>query len=308
MGEDFSKVGICVDLFLFPAAYIDVATVGSLSSTTGGDLYLYPNFDVARDGLQFMEDIKKFFAFLINNFVIILEISESDQTIQLIWNLEELTLKKALRLRSSTVESLKKKEYHHFKFHCFTQTLLAIVESEFNYVLPNIGTLDGVFRWAEMDINYLAKASVAQASITSVKNFGTLDSTNNIRLPPAVRLSSTRLESNGVYLLENGVQMFCWVGRNVSPEIVQGLFGVQRVEEIDVKIVNPRLLPILENKLNRNVRQIISLCQLKRPRYLELQIVRQRLDLLLEVEFAYHLVEDQNHDAMTYVDYLCFIH
>lgn len=37
---------MAVDLFLFPNAYIDVATIGALTSFTGGQLYRYNFFKV----------------------------------------------------------------------------------------------------------------------------------------------------------------------------------------------------------------------------------------------------------------------
>ncbi|KAI5776855.1 hypothetical protein EDC01DRAFT_680536 [Geopyxis carbonaria] len=43
------EAGVGVDFFLTPSAYIDVATIGHVSATTGGELYLYPNFVVSRD-------------------------------------------------------------------------------------------------------------------------------------------------------------------------------------------------------------------------------------------------------------------
>jgi Sec23/Sec24 trunk domain len=39
---EFSKLQICVDLFLFGAQYTDVATLSQLPSKTGGQLCYYP--------------------------------------------------------------------------------------------------------------------------------------------------------------------------------------------------------------------------------------------------------------------------
>ncbi|KAI9340889.1 Sec23/Sec24 trunk domain-containing protein [Obelidium mucronatum] len=414
MGEDYSKHGICVDLFLFPSAYIDVATVGSLSSITGGDLYVYTNFDAGRDGLRFMEDLKKI-------------------------GRRNFGFEGLLRVRCSDGLGVS----HHFGNFCIrsgnpTDVELAGIDSQkaigvafkherkldengtssfqvallytnfqgdrrirvLNMALPNTGTLGNVFRYAEMDttINYLAKASCAQAAASSLKavreqltdrcvkilaayrkhsasntspgqlilpesfklyplytlcllkcrafrkgmlssdarvtamrnfrnfgvpesvvffyprmfalhnldhDFGALDHRNNIRLPPCVRISYERLDPEGIFLMENGVQMFLWVGRQCPPELINQVFGVQRVEEIDIKM---RILPVLDNKLNANIRLVHSLCQLERPRFMQVQVVRQQLDPPLETEFASYLVEDQNHEEMTYVDFLCFIH
>ncbi|CAG8441458.1 9081_t:CDS:10 [Acaulospora colombiana] len=49
--------GICVDLFLFPNSYIDIATIGILSCLTGGETYFYPNFDAQRDGVKFSNEL-----------------------------------------------------------------------------------------------------------------------------------------------------------------------------------------------------------------------------------------------------------
>ncbi|KAJ3231258.1 COPII coat Sec23p-Sfb3p heterodimer component [Chytriomyces hyalinus] len=414
MGEDYSKHGICCDLFLFPNAYVDVATVGSLSALTGGDCLVYTNFDAGRDGLRFREDLKKI-------------------------GRRNFGFEGLLRVRCSDGIGVS----HHFGNFCIrssnpTDVELAGIDSQkaigiafkhdrkldenglsafqvallytnfagerrirvLNLSVPNTGTMGNVFRCAEMDttINYLAKASVAQAAASSLKavrdqltdrcvkilaayrkhsasntspgqlilpesfklyplytlsllktkafrtgmmssdaritsmrhlrnmgvpetvpffyprmfavhtfepEFGQMDGRNNIKLPPCMRVSYERLDPEGIFLLENGTQMFCWVGRQTSPEVIQNIFGVPRVEEIDIKM---RMLPVLENKLNANVRLAVQLCQMERPRYLQLQVVRQQLDPPLESEFASYLAEDPNHDNMNYVDFLCFIH
>lgn len=45
-------------------------------------------------------------------------------------------------------------------------------------------------------------------------------------LPTALALASEKLDPAGVYLCENGLQLFLWVGRQVSDELVRELFGV----------------------------------------------------------------------------------
>uniref|UniRef100_A0A8C9VN13 SEC24 homolog D, COPII coat complex component n=1 Tax=Scleropages formosus TaxID=113540 RepID=A0A8C9VN13_SCLFO len=60
--EDLSKEcvsnGCCVDLFLFPGQYIDVATMGSVAMHTGGSVYKYSNFQVLNRS-QGASDIRK---------------------------------------------------------------------------------------------------------------------------------------------------------------------------------------------------------------------------------------------------------
>lgn len=43
--------GCCVDLFLFPNQYVDVATLGLVTYQTGGSIYKYTYFQVMFVGL-----------------------------------------------------------------------------------------------------------------------------------------------------------------------------------------------------------------------------------------------------------------
>ncbi|KAK1175018.1 protein transport protein Sec24D-like [Acipenser oxyrinchus oxyrinchus] len=49
----------CVDLFLFPNQFVDVATLGDIPMHTGGALYKYSNFQIQSDGDHFLSDLRK---------------------------------------------------------------------------------------------------------------------------------------------------------------------------------------------------------------------------------------------------------
>jgi protein transport protein SEC24 len=67
-------------------------------------------------------------------------------------------------------------------------------------------------------------------------------------------------------------------------------------------------LPKLPTKLSSQVRNLLSDFARQRCKpALPVLIARQNLDGT-EVELANSLVEDQNNDAMSYVDYLCHVH
>ncbi|CAG8555774.1 1225_t:CDS:10 [Paraglomus occultum] len=125
-----------------------------------------------------------------------------------------------------------------------------------------------------------------------------------IKLPPLIRVSYDRLEAGGAYLLENGQFLYFWLGQQLSSEFLQGVFGVDSID-----LVDPRLsaLPELDNTISRRVRFIMSYLQTQRYKYLQLVIVRNTLDAS-EIEFNNLLVEDDNNGAMSYVEYLCYIH
>lgn len=59
LAKDCVANGCCVDLFLFPNQYVDVASMGLVTMLTGGTLYKYSNFQVHSDGHQFLSDLRK---------------------------------------------------------------------------------------------------------------------------------------------------------------------------------------------------------------------------------------------------------
>nr|XP_022316893.1 protein transport protein Sec24C-like isoform X2 [Crassostrea virginica] len=124
------------------------------------------------------------------------------------------------------------------------------------------------------------------------------------QVPPAIRCSVERLRDNGVYLLENGLSMFLWIGHSVEPHWVQQVFGVQSAAQIDIdkcKLVD------LDNPVSQRLRDIINSIRSERCRYMKLTIVRQRDKL--EPWFNHFLVEDKgSNNSASYVDFLRHIY
>jgi protein transport protein SEC24 len=52
-----------------------------------------------------------------------------------------------------------------------------------------------------------------------------------------VNLSHERLSSDGLFLLENGCDLFLWIGRGVSTAILTTLFDTPSVEGLDPSLV-----------------------------------------------------------------------
>nr|XP_057924820.1 protein transport protein Sec24D isoform X2 [Doryrhamphus excisus] len=59
LSKDCVAQGCCVDLFLFPNQYVDVATMADVPSHTGGSVFKYNNFQVETDGEHFLRDVRK---------------------------------------------------------------------------------------------------------------------------------------------------------------------------------------------------------------------------------------------------------
>ncbi|KAF8371535.1 sec-24.1 [Pristionchus pacificus] len=57
LGESCVKSGVCVDLFLFPNSYMDIATIAQLSAVTGGSVYKYQYFEASKDASRLLYDL-----------------------------------------------------------------------------------------------------------------------------------------------------------------------------------------------------------------------------------------------------------
>ncbi|CAE6413751.1 unnamed protein product [Rhizoctonia solani] len=130
------------------------------------------------------------------------------------------------------------------------------------------------------------------------------EKTGRLILPSPMPSSYTHMEPHGVYMIENGEDMYIWVGDGVSPQILLDLFNVENWDEIGPRTHS---LPELQTHLSVQVRNIIMHGNLLRGRVLPLHVVRQNMDGA-EIEFSNLLIEDTNNDAMSYIDYLCFEH
>ncbi|XP_071503728.1 protein transport protein Sec24C-like [Diadema antillarum] len=127
---------------------------------------------------------------------------------------------------------------------------------------------------------------------------------NSEELPSAVRCSVERFQDQGVYLLENGIMLFLWIGLHVNNEWVQSVFGVNSPAQINIE--SQQLLE-RDNPTSRKLRAVISAVRAERPRYMKLTLVRQRDTL--EPWFRHFLMEDKGSNASaSYVDFLVHMH
>ncbi|XP_038625074.1 protein transport protein Sec24D [Tachyglossus aculeatus] len=58
LAKDCVANGCCVDLFLFPSQFVDVASMGLVPLLTGGSLFKYNNFQVCADSQHFLNDLR----------------------------------------------------------------------------------------------------------------------------------------------------------------------------------------------------------------------------------------------------------
>ncbi|OAQ93112.1 protein transport protein Sec24 [Purpureocillium lilacinum] len=81
------------------------------------------------------------------------------------------------------------------------------------------------------------------------------EETGQIVLPPALNLSSERLVSYGLYLIDDGQTQFLWVGRDAVPQLIADVFGVEDRSQVHV---GKGRVPELDSDFNERVRAVVN--------------------------------------------------
>lgn len=75
--------------------------------------------------------------------------------------------------------------------------------------------------------------------------------TGVVAMPPLLNLSSERIVPYGLYLLDDGVNQFLWVGRDAVPALLNDVFGIEdRTQVKQGKTTLPRLDNDFSERLN----------------------------------------------------------
>lgn len=118
--------------------------------------------------------------------------------------------------------------------------------------------------------------------------------------PTMLQCSASNIKENGAYLLENGITIFIWIGKIVTINWIQDVFGVHSIAEIDPEMSN---LPEKNTTISQRIRSFIDKIRKERSKYLQLLIIRQGDKL--ESLFRQLLVEDRGIRGMSYAEYMC---
>ncbi|XP_010075804.1 PREDICTED: protein transport protein Sec24C, partial [Pterocles gutturalis] len=404
LAKDCVAQGCCVDLFLFPNQYLDVATLGVVTYQTGGSIYKYAYFQLETDQDRFLNDLRRdvqkevgfdavmrvrtstgiratdfFGAFYMSNTTDV-EMAglDCDKTITVEFKHDDKLSEDSgallqCALLYTSCAGQRRLRIHNLSLNCCTQladlyrncetdTLInylakyayrgvlsspvktvrdalinqcaqilacyrkncASPSSAGQLILPECMKLLPVY------LNCVLKSDVLQpgpevttddrAYIRQLVTSMDVAETNvffyprllpltkadvdSDSLPAAIRNSEERLSKGDIYLLENGLNIFVWVGVNVQQGLIQNLFGVSSFSQISN---TSSTLPVLENPFSKKVRSIVGMLQVQRSRYMKLIIVKQ--EDKLEMLFKHFLVEDKSlSGGASYVDFLCHMH
>ena len=148
----------------------------------------------------------------------------------------------------------------------------------------------------------------------------TVGISTRIKAPNTMGLSAATLTADGMALLDDGVEMFLWVGRAVDPSLLNSLFGVPSLDTVDCSKVRRHLwlcgcgcvavavcvmwssrlvclCPQLvvqprDNDFSRRVCALLSALRESCSQQPKLHVVRAGQNNAAEVRFLWRLVED----------------
>ncbi|TQS35598.1 hypothetical protein Golomagni_03976 [Golovinomyces magnicellulatus] len=137
---------------------------------------------------------------------------------------------------------------------------------------------------------------------------GTVDpETNQIVLPPLLNLSSERLVSYGLYLIDDGQTQFLWVGRDAVPQLLADVFDVADRAQLKV---GKSSLPELDNDFSERLRAVIQKSRDYRSKNVgsiilpHLYIIREDGDPNLKLWAQTLLVEDRTDQGVSFQQWM----
>ncbi|KAK6645175.1 hypothetical protein RUM43_001451 [Polyplax serrata] len=127
---------------------------------------------------------------------------------------------------------------------------------------------------------------------------------DSLESPAPIRCTYEKLQDDGVYLLDNGVHMFMWLGMNAPTGFISNVFGVPTTPQVDT---DKTALPNLENPMSMRIRRLIDDVREKRHRSMRLTVLKERDKM--EMVFKQYLMEDHSTDGSpSYGDFICHMH
>ncbi|KAJ6240172.1 sec24-related protein [Anaeramoeba flamelloides] len=135
------------------------------------------------------------------------------------------------------------------------------------------------------------------------KNEGLFSESNQkIMLPNPLKLSVESLSSQGVLIIENGIEMYLWLGQNVSLDLIGLLLNVEINQSTDISRLK---LPKLNNTFSKKVNNIIQEISQNRSKFPSLRILRHGMNG--EINFLQFLIQDK-FKSVSYMEFLSNIH
>ncbi|KAF8928335.1 hypothetical protein EDD21DRAFT_383268 [Dissophora ornata] len=222
LGETCVDAGLSIDLFLFPNAYVDVATLGCLPSITGGETLMFQNFNAARDGVKLIGNIGQIVSrpFGYNALMRVrcstgLRITEHFGNFHM-KNSTDLELagldsEKAFGVLVKHDGNLNERTEASFQVALLYTTADGLRRVRVhNFSTPVTTLLGNVFRWADMDttINFLSKGAISQGLTRPLKEVRDALTEKCVNVLSAYRKNCASSTAPGQLILPESYKLF----------------------------------------------------------------------------------------------------
>ena len=159
------------------------------------------------------------------------------------------------------------------------------------WLMMNVGSMST----SQIDL-YLYPSMIALHRFQETNGGSLVD--DQVVMPAGQKLSAEGLDAHGVYLIDNGMLLLMWIGKQVPPQLLVDLLNVQDAARLDGAKV---ALPALPNDLSQRVNRIVSRIRQERPGGMPLYTVRQ--GGTAEQKVLALMAEDRTLSTMSYSEW-----
>ncbi|XP_038146391.1 protein transport protein Sec24A isoform X1 [Cyprinodon tularosa] len=117
--------------------------------------------------------------------------------------------------------------------------------------------------------------------------------------PRVLQLSVEKLSREGAFLMDAGLVMYLWIGRNCQPNFLSQVLGVPNYSAVPEKM---DILPELDTAESQRTRAFIGWLRDQRPFFPSLHIIRDESQL--KPIFMQNMIEDRTESALSYYEFL----
>lgn len=117
--------------------------------------------------------------------------------------------------------------------------------------------------------------------------------------PRVLQLSVEKLSREAAFLMDAGLVMYLWIGRNCHPNFLSQVLGVSSYAAVPEKMY---LLPELDTPESQRTRAFVGWLRDQRPFFPSLHIIRDESQL--KPHFMQNMIEDRTESALSYYEFL----
>ncbi|KAM7398352.1 hypothetical protein PAMA_006317 [Pampus argenteus] len=163
---------------------------------------------------------------------------------------------------------------------------------------------DRVFAMCQLKYQPLAYSMLmihpALYRIDDLTDEGALNiSERTIPQPRLLQLSVEKLSREGAFLMDTGMVMYLWIGRNCNPNFLSQVLGVPNYAAVPENLY---MLPELDTAESQRTRAFIGWLREQRPFFPSLHVIRDESQL--KASFMQNMIEDRTESALSYYEFL----